>query len=489
MVPAHSRYVIVGAGIHGLSTGWHLARELRRRGLGGGDDILILDKTGVGAGASGIACGVIRNNYFQPAMRELMAHSVAVWESDPGALAYHPVGYMQIAPEAMHENVAKIFAEQQAIGYPSALIEGERECRAYMLDMFGDWQAPRHLGDLARGEGRLRQQRPLAARAWPRRRSPRASGSRRGSASPACRPTAARSPRWRPTRVRCGAISSSSRPARGSATCGRCWTCPARSRSCGPAAPCPTIGAPADVDLLGPAGGHAGGGPRGVHRQPGRSPAGPARRFQRAALRRRHRRPHHRPDVGDLLQARLLLRRSSGRDLTVRRRPPGRCGGRGSVRPAKPAVHRDGGLRPDVDLRPCALPQAVRGQGGSVPARANRRDRRLHAGQLPRLRRVPAERLRHRRLQPRVQDDRGRGAGRQGTARARSSRCWLRSGSAVTGPATCTRPATHRSPGAESPGAEFPGADPASRSRPPPPPGAAAPSARRTASSAPRRGR
>src|SRR6266566_4655122 len=116
-IPAHSKYVIVGAGIHGLSTGWHLARELRRRGLGGGEDILILDKTGVGAGASGIACGVIRNNYFQPAMRELMAHSVSVWESDPEAFAFHPVGYMQIAPEAMHENVAKIYAEQQAIGH------------------------------------------------------------------------------------------------------------------------------------------------------------------------------------------------------------------------------------------------------------------------------------------------------------------------------------------------------------------------------------
>src|SRR5262249_59537471 len=34
------------------------------------------------------------------------------------------------------------FAEQQAIGYPSALIEGERDCRGYLLDMFDDWQAP-----------------------------------------------------------------------------------------------------------------------------------------------------------------------------------------------------------------------------------------------------------------------------------------------------------------------------------------------------------
>ena len=49
---------------------------------------------------------------------------------------------MQIAPEEMHGNVAKIFTEQQAIGYPSELIEGERTCRGYLLDMFDDWQAP-----------------------------------------------------------------------------------------------------------------------------------------------------------------------------------------------------------------------------------------------------------------------------------------------------------------------------------------------------------
>jgi methylglutamate dehydrogenase subunit A len=141
-LPPGCRYVVIGAGIHGLSTAWHLARELRARGLGGGEDVLVLDKRGVGAGASGIACGVIRNNYFQPAMRELMAHSVSVWESDPDAFAYHPVGYVQIAPEAMHEDVAKIFSEQQAIGYPSVLIEGEPDCRAYMRNMFDDWQAP-----------------------------------------------------------------------------------------------------------------------------------------------------------------------------------------------------------------------------------------------------------------------------------------------------------------------------------------------------------
>lgn len=141
-VPEGVPYVVIGAGVHGLSTAWHLARELRLRGLGTGADVVVLDKTGVGAGASGIACGVIRNNYFQPAMRRLMAHSVSVWESDPSAFSYHPVGYLQAAPEVMRSGVAQIYSEQQEIGYPSTLVDGEAECRTYLRDLLGDWQAP-----------------------------------------------------------------------------------------------------------------------------------------------------------------------------------------------------------------------------------------------------------------------------------------------------------------------------------------------------------
>jgi methylglutamate dehydrogenase subunit A len=139
--PAHAPYVVIGAGMHGLSTAWHLARELAARGIGSGMDVLVLDKSGVAAGASGIACGTIRNNYFQPAMRELMAHNVSVWESDPEAFSYHPVGFLQTAPQAMHADVVQIYAQQQAIGYDSVLVEGADACRAYMLGMFPDWQA------------------------------------------------------------------------------------------------------------------------------------------------------------------------------------------------------------------------------------------------------------------------------------------------------------------------------------------------------------
>ena len=58
-VPRQARYVVVGAGIHGLSTAYHLAKELTQRGLGSGRDVLVLDKHSPGSGASGIACGVV----------------------------------------------------------------------------------------------------------------------------------------------------------------------------------------------------------------------------------------------------------------------------------------------------------------------------------------------------------------------------------------------------------------------------------------------
>jgi len=139
-VPESVRYCIIGAGIHGLSTAWHLARELKARGSGDGSDILVVEKSHAGSGPSGIACGVVRNNYFQPAMRELMAHSVQVWESDPEVFEYHPVGYLQISYDEMRADVATIAEQQAAIGYESVFVEGEQETFNYMKGIFDDWR-------------------------------------------------------------------------------------------------------------------------------------------------------------------------------------------------------------------------------------------------------------------------------------------------------------------------------------------------------------
>jgi methylglutamate dehydrogenase subunit A len=140
-IPSRSPYVVVGAGIHGVSTAYHLATELHARGLGSGADVLVLDKTRPGAGASGIACGVVRNNYFQPAMSELMQACVEVWESDPEAYAYNPVGYMALGPAVQEADLAETFERQERIGYRSRFLTGEAEVDSYMRELFPDWRA------------------------------------------------------------------------------------------------------------------------------------------------------------------------------------------------------------------------------------------------------------------------------------------------------------------------------------------------------------
>jgi methylglutamate dehydrogenase subunit A len=140
-LPKSAPYVVVGAGIHGLSTAYHLAKQLSDRGLGEGSDVVVLEKSKPGAGASGIACGVVRNNYFQPAMSELMQGCVEVWESDPEAYAYNPVGYIALGPDVQAPDLAATFERQERIGYRSTFVTGEAEVDRHMKELFPDWRA------------------------------------------------------------------------------------------------------------------------------------------------------------------------------------------------------------------------------------------------------------------------------------------------------------------------------------------------------------
>jgi glycine/D-amino acid oxidase-like deaminating enzyme len=140
-LPKSIKYLIIGAGVHGLSTGWHLAKELKASGKGAGEDILIVDKTSVAAGASGIACGVIRNFYYQPAMGAVMNLSVEIWESDPDAFHFHNCKYIAVVPETQDEDVQAIYERQQSEGYDSTLVQGEQKVFEYMRAIFPDWRA------------------------------------------------------------------------------------------------------------------------------------------------------------------------------------------------------------------------------------------------------------------------------------------------------------------------------------------------------------
>jgi glycine/D-amino acid oxidase-like deaminating enzyme len=116
-LPESSKYVVVGAGVHGLSTAWHLAMELERRGRGSGRDIVILDKSGPGAGASGIACGCVRNFYMTEPIHALLRHSVDVWMADPVAFGFQQVGYVSAGEANQITDYEAIHKSQNAVGY------------------------------------------------------------------------------------------------------------------------------------------------------------------------------------------------------------------------------------------------------------------------------------------------------------------------------------------------------------------------------------
>ena len=43
-LPPSARFVVVGAGVHGLSSAYHLAMYLERTGKGSGSDVVLIDK-------------------------------------------------------------------------------------------------------------------------------------------------------------------------------------------------------------------------------------------------------------------------------------------------------------------------------------------------------------------------------------------------------------------------------------------------------------
>ena len=138
-LPESARYVIVGGGVHGLSTAWHLAMELERRGTGSGADIVLLDKTAPGAGATGIACGCVRNFYMTEPLHAIVQESVDVWNYDPVLFGFQQVGYISCGEENQIEDYERIHRSQSSVGYTSDLYVGQ-EARDFLTSVWPDFK-------------------------------------------------------------------------------------------------------------------------------------------------------------------------------------------------------------------------------------------------------------------------------------------------------------------------------------------------------------
>ncbi|CAN5871961.1 hypothetical protein BH23ACT5_BH23ACT5_06900 [soil metagenome] len=138
-LPDAAKYVIIGAGVHGLSTAWHLAMEMKESGTGSGADIVLIDKTGPGAGATGVACGCVRNLYMTEPIHAILRHSVDVWNYDPILFGFQQVGYVSCGEENQIADYERILKSQESVGYTSDMYT-DREARDFLTRVWPDFK-------------------------------------------------------------------------------------------------------------------------------------------------------------------------------------------------------------------------------------------------------------------------------------------------------------------------------------------------------------
>ena len=113
---------IVGAGITGLSVAWHLLRE-------GFERVTVYERSAVGAEASGVQPGGVRQQWSTPVSCDLATESVAFYRELTQRLEtsveakLDPCGYLFVADSgAALERLERNVALQNSLGIPSRII-------------------------------------------------------------------------------------------------------------------------------------------------------------------------------------------------------------------------------------------------------------------------------------------------------------------------------------------------------------------------------
>lgn len=118
--------IVVGAGVQGASLAFHLARA--------GSDVIVLEQTAVGAGATGRSSGFVRMHY------DLELEARLAWASYPyfadwagrvgeGDAGFVRTGFVQLVPVSAAEALRANVAAQQRIGIATEVIDAEALAR------------------------------------------------------------------------------------------------------------------------------------------------------------------------------------------------------------------------------------------------------------------------------------------------------------------------------------------------------------------------
>jgi sarcosine oxidase subunit beta len=113
--------IVIGAGIMGASTAFHLAE----RGL----QVALLEKRFVGAGATGKSSAIIRQHYSNEVTARMALHSLRVFQNFAGAVSgdagFTQTGFLLLVPAKDRTGLEANIALQQRVGINTRLLAAE----------------------------------------------------------------------------------------------------------------------------------------------------------------------------------------------------------------------------------------------------------------------------------------------------------------------------------------------------------------------------
>lgn len=112
--------LILGGGVYGCATAYHLAR------LGAGK-VVVLERRHVCAGGTAKSCAIVRTHYSVTTNLVHAVESLKIFahfdEIVGGDVGWHRTGYLILGPEAHREPMLRVFAEQNAHGIDTAVLD------------------------------------------------------------------------------------------------------------------------------------------------------------------------------------------------------------------------------------------------------------------------------------------------------------------------------------------------------------------------------
>jgi glycine/D-amino acid oxidase-like deaminating enzyme len=115
--------VVVGGGVNGASTAYHLAAR-------GVKNVLLLERRHLAAGATGKSGSLVRMHYTNEAESRLALESLKVFRDFRnivgGDCGFEPIGFLQIVPRGYEAALARNVARQQRLGITTQVISPDR---------------------------------------------------------------------------------------------------------------------------------------------------------------------------------------------------------------------------------------------------------------------------------------------------------------------------------------------------------------------------